>query len=111
MVASTLLCAGGKIVKLSKIASRCTSFKVLSKVMVYGDPLEPSPLTLHPPLLLGAVTSQPVGISNATCVMTSVPVPVSVTLTFCRKATAVSSLVETSPAATSPATGVTCRFK
>ena len=79
--------------------------------MVYGDPLEPSPLTLHPPLLLGAVTSQPVGISNATCVMTSLSVLVFVTLTFCRKATAVSSLVVTSPAATSPATGVTCRFK
>ena len=79
--------------------------------MVYGDPLEPSPLVLHPPLLLGAVTSQPVGISNSTFVMTSVPVVVSVTVTFCRKATAVSSLVETSPAATSPATGVTCRCK
>ena len=111
MVASTLLCAGGKIVKPSNIASRSASVTLLLKVMVYGELLEPFPLKLHSPLLVGAVTTQLVGISNSTCVMTSVPVVVSVTLTFCRKATAVSSLVETSPAATSPATGVTCRFK
>ena len=55
-------------------------------------------------------TFQSVGTVNDTVLIRSSLVPVSVTLTCCKKATAVSSAVDTSPAATSYATGVTRRF-
>ena len=70
----------------------------------------PSPAVLQPTLAVGGMTFQSVGTVNDTLLIRSSPVPVSVTLTFCKKATAVSSAVDTSPAATSPATGVTRRF-
>ena len=56
-------------------------------------------------------TFQSVGTVNDTVLIRSSPVPVSVTLTCCKKATAVSSAVDTSPAATSPARGGICKFR
>ena len=55
------------------------------------------------------MTVQPLGTVNETEPITSVPVPVSVTLTPARKATAVSSTVDTFELVASPALGLTSK--